>query len=106
MKTVFLRALEADDKSSALLEAIHEPKAALGTRRFEVEAARFGAVPRSPFAYWISSRLGLLFTELQAFARKDGRTAKVGLQTSDDTRFVRAWWEVPLSAVTQRWFPF
>ena len=106
MKTVFLRALEEDDKAAALLAAIHEPVCAQGRQRFELDPSRFSTVPRSPFAYWISDGLGLLFTELQPFARGDTRTAKVGLQTSDDIRFVRAWWEVSPSVPNQRWFPF
>jgi hypothetical protein len=49
-----------------------------------------------------------LFNRLAAFER-EGRTARVGLQTSDDLRFVRVWWEIDRqSAVTdkQRWLPF
>src|SRR3954451_12089482 len=45
-KTVFLRALEADDKAAALLTAIREPEAAQGRQYFELDAARFAAVPR------------------------------------------------------------
>jgi len=55
-------------------------------------------VPGSPFAYWVSERIRRLFTELPAF-EGDGRAVRVGLQTSDDFRFVRAWWEVLSEAI-------
>ena len=57
MTTVFLRALEADDKAAALREAIRAPVGAEGRTRFEVDAAAFASVPRSPFAYWVSERV-------------------------------------------------
>jgi hypothetical protein len=93
MKTVFLRAIEADDKAAALISAIHNREAALGKQRFEVEPTDFASVPRSPFAYWVSERLRRLFVELPRF-ESDGRTAKHGAATLDDVRFVRSWFEV------------
>ena len=59
---------------------------------FEVDVASFEQVPRSPFAYWVSDRLRRLFRELPAFD-DEGRTATVGLQSSDDLRFLRLGWE-------------
>src|SRR5271165_242402 len=105
MKTIFLRVLEADDKAVALRAAIREPGATVGRQRFEVEAESFSAVPRSPFAYWVSVRLRQLFKELPLFEVK-GRTAKQGLATADDFRFVRGWWAVPPRYLGERWFPF
>jgi hypothetical protein len=105
MTTVFLRVLEAEDKAAALCEAIRHPVAAQGQRRFEVDPMSFTKVPRSPFAYWVSDRLRRLFTELLPFD-SDGRTAKQGLATADDFRFVRAWWAMPQATVGERWFPF
>jgi hypothetical protein len=104
MKTVFLRALEADDKAEALRAAIREPGATRGRQRFEVEAESFRVVPRSPFAYWVSAGLRQLFKELPPF-EAEGRTAKQGLATADDFRFVRGWWAVQPSQVGQRWYP-
>lgn len=103
MKTVFLRALEVDDKAAALRTAIREPETTRGTQRFEVDAASFAAVPRSPFTYWVTDRLRQLFVELPSFASGD-RIAKHGAATLDDVRFVRLWFEVQ----NQRsvWVPF
>ena len=105
MKTVFLRALEATDKEPVLRTAIREPRAALGKQRFEVDTASFASMPRSPFAYWVSERLRRLFQELPP-CETDGRTAKQGLATADDFRFVRSWWEVPPRRTGEQWFLF
>jgi hypothetical protein len=99
MKTVFLRVLEADDKAAALRAAIREPAAALGRQRFTVNAASFSAVPRSPFAYWVSDNLRQLFKALPPF-EAEGRTAKQGLATGNDPRFLRVWWEVSATRVS------
>ncbi len=104
MKTVFLRVLEAENKARALHTAIRNREAALYHQRFEVDPKRFSLIPRSPFAYWVSDRLRQLFAELPPF-EAEGRTTKVGLQTSDDFRFTRAWWELPPRRVRERWFP-
>lgn len=105
--TLFLRVLDADDKASALLEALspivpswRSPNA------YVVDPVTFRSVPGSPFAYWISSRLGELFTGLPLFRDTPGHTARVGLQTSDNLRFVRAWWETPAEESSIRWFPY
>jgi hypothetical protein len=105
MRTVFLRVLEAEDKALALLDAIRTPNPGEVLRRFEVETSSFSAVPGSPFAYWISEPLRRLFKNLPAFGTEE-RTPKVGLQTADDFRFVRTWWEVDSGSVGRRWFPF
>jgi hypothetical protein len=105
MKTVFLRVLEAEDKATALLEAVREPERARGRERFEVDSGAFALVPRSPFTYWVSERLRKLFKDLPCF-EEQGRTAKQGLATADDFRFVRGWWAVSAKHFRARWFPF
>jgi hypothetical protein len=95
MKAIFFRVLEADDKATALLEAIREPNGARGSRRFEVDDAGFAAVPGSPFAYWVSERVRGLFSEEHSLEAPDGtRIARRGLGTNDDFRFLRLWVEV------------
>jgi hypothetical protein len=97
MKTVFLRVLEADDKATALLDAVRDPARAQGRQRFEVHTTSFASVPRSPFAYWVSERLRSRFQVLPAL-QADGRVAAIGASTKDDGRFLRACWEVPPGA--------
>jgi hypothetical protein len=92
MKTIFLRALEADDKAVALLAAIREPEGAHGKRRFEVDPISFASVPRSPFAYWVSDRVLQVFRVLQPL-ETGGRIVRIGLTTHDDFRWLRLTWE-------------
>src|SRR5690606_19265472 len=92
---LFIRLVAEDDKETALaaaVQAIREGREQEGVV-FAVDPSTFSQVPRSPFAYWASDRIRRLFLELPPF-EGEGRTVRVGLQTSDDTRFVRAWWEV------------
>ena len=105
MKTVFFRALDAEDKASAILAAIRDQTRTANSRRFDVDPGAFSSVPRSPFAYWVNDRFRDLFGELRQF-EADGRTVKQGLATADDFRFVRAWWSVPQSEPERRWVPF
>ena len=102
MRTVFLRVLEAEDRETAPRDAIWAPKAVMGRQRFEVSSSSFAAVPRSPFPYWASERLLGLFTRSSLY-EASGRTATVGLQSSDDFRFLRLYWELDLKA---KWVGF
>ncbi|MES2256462.1 MAG: hypothetical protein V4559_15660 [Pseudomonadota bacterium] len=105
MRTIFFRLLEASDKAQTLYTAIREQGAWRGSQRFEVDAASFSDIPRSPFAYWIGTQLRGLFTQLPSF-ESGGRSARQGLSTADDFRFVRNWWEVAPTQLNERWKPF
>lgn len=73
------------------LEAIHNPNCGGFYRR---DADTFKKIPGTPIAYWASDAL------LDAFTNKEklGLFAKpqVGLQTSDNDRFLRYWFECSL----------
>lgn len=103
MKTVFIRAIEApvDEKAAVIRGAVHGPSAA----RFKADIASFGQIPRSPFAYWTSDGIRACFTAHAQF-ESAGRTAKQGLATADDFRFVRLATEVPPPSRGVRWFSF
>lgn len=91
--TTFLRFLSEKDKDRALLigcAAIRDGSA--DPRVFEVSPESFRMVPGAPFAYWVSERVRSLFDRLPSL-ESDRYTAKVGLQTGDDFRFVRLFWE-------------
>lgn len=92
MKAVFLRVIEArvDEKAQVLRAAVDSAAAGV---RFEVELDDFLAVPKAPFSYWVDERLRRTFSEFPAF-NNDQRVATVGLQSSNDFRFLRAWFEV------------
>ena len=97
--TTFLRLLDDKDKQKALTEAIRVG----GGNVFEVDPTSFGQVPGAPFAYWVSEAVRGAFSENPAFEGEE-RTAKQGMATADDFRFVRTWWEILESS--NRWLGF
>jgi hypothetical protein len=105
MKTIFLRALEAEDKAAALRGAIHQSAGAHSARRFELDAAAFATIPRSPFVYWIPPSIRQLFVDCPNVASGD-RSAKHGGATLDDFRFLRLWTEVTTARLGETWRPF
>lgn len=101
-----IRLLDADEPAGPLLEAVRglaegQPNPAT----YQVKADSFRQVPNAPFAYWVSENIRRIFTELPAF-ESDERTAKQGLATADDFRFVRTAWETPNNKSIQTWYPF
>src|SRR5262245_2866343 len=54
--------------------------------------ADFDVIPGSPWVYWITSGVRRLFETLPKL--EDFYEPRVGLQTSDNFRFLRLWWEV------------
>jgi len=66
--------------------------------RYEFDPRGFEVIEGAPIVYWWSNE----FLEKYAAAPKLGRACpiKVGLQTSDNVRFVRNWWEVGRASVS------
>jgi len=96
MTTPFLRLLTSDDKESDLSECISDiSSSALSDhpKVFPIESGDLSSVPNSPFAYWISTTAK---KRLQGLKPIEGEIAeiRVGLQTGDDRRFLRNYWEV------------
>ena len=97
--STFIRSLDAIEKDKSLQQCIVAmSEGHLCNAVFFVRPSSFIQVPSSTFAYWVSDRTRALFAELPRF-ESDGRRVRVGLQTSDDFRFVRCWWEVPFETV-------
>jgi hypothetical protein len=107
MKTIFLQALEADDKATALKSAIMQSGASRTLQRFEVDPGSFSLVYGSPFSYWVSDSIRSLFKTHPLFEQND-RIVRQGGVTGNDARFLRAFWEVdvPGSTAGLRWVPF
>src|SRR5690554_5383922 len=104
--THFVRLLSDENKSISLMEACAALRAgAEDSRLIELQPSAFDAIPGKPFAYWVSDAARNTFRELQTF-EGDGRTVRVGLQTSDDFRFVRIWWEPTTTDIPQKWVTF
>lgn len=108
--TVFIRLLElpVDLKGDALRDTVAATNARSDVANvFMAATEQFGKIPNSPFAYWLNDGVREVFGRLGPFESPE-RTAKQGLSTSDDFRFVRVWWEVAGSsfdAEMRRWFP-
>lgn len=97
MSTVFLRLLASppDEKAAALAGAITGVQEG-GSDHSDtppIAPESFLQVPTTTFAYWVQERIRHLFTELDPLEGTN-RTAKQGLATADDFRFVRLWCEV------------
>jgi len=101
MKTLFLRLLpvEVAAKGEAL-------EAALAAHRdgeasplvFEADPRHFAQVPGSPFAYWVGDKVRQVFVDMKPFNSED-KLIQIGLQTSEDFRFLRLWWEINASSL-------
>ena len=106
---ICFRLLDAKDPAQPLADAVQALAQGAATQdTYAVDPVSFRHVPNAPFAYWASGTIRKLFTTLPPFENEE-RTAKVGLQTGDDFRFVRTAWETPLTAneLTQRsWYHF
>ena len=76
-----------DNQSNASINAIKG-----GTDYcFEVNQHEFAQIPGSPIVYWLSK--SMLDTFAKNKALEEIAEPKVGLQTGDNARFVREWWE-------------
>lgn len=84
---------------------------------YRYRQADFAAIPGSPWVYWITPGLRSLFETLPKLG--DVAVPRVGLQTGENFRFLRFWWEAgtlriafgcrnarEAQATGQRWFPY
>ena len=84
--------------------------------RYVVDQSNFSKIPGSPIAYWVSARVLHLFDGQKV---SDIADAKSGMTTTDNTRFLRFWFEVSnlnigfnYTNIVQtedkayKWFPF
>jgi hypothetical protein len=103
------RLLDAESPAGPLAEAVRQVNAGQGGAAvFTLDPVSFEQVPNAPFAYWVEEKVRQLFNLLPNF-ESEYRTARQGLATADDFRFVRCWWEAPIEvtgAVKRRWYPF
>lgn len=82
-------------KSLKAREAIANPDCGWFYRR---NAQDFTTIPGSPIAYWASESLLKAF--LHPLNLKTIANPRVGMQTGDNDKFLRFWWEIPLNAVS------
>ena len=95
---VFFRLLFESDKVKALDKSVKE----FNENIYIADQKSFENIPTSPLAYWVSERITKKFKVLPSFENKEiGVKATKGLATTDDFRFIRAWWEVS----DNKWLP-
>lgn len=87
---ICIRAIANEDKSATVLAGIQ-----LSDRdnTFICDPGSFQGVPGTPFAYWVSRSFLSINTRFQSFEPHYGHV-RVGVQTDNDPRFMRVWWEV------------
>ncbi|BBZ32972.1 BREX-1 system adenine-specific DNA-methyltransferase PglX [Mycolicibacterium confluentis] len=101
------------EKSALLRDAVASPDC---STRFRVRPSTLKSIPSSPLAYWVSD--GAVQTIVDMGQLGDVAMPRAGLQTNDNNRFLRQWWEPPLSRIGfdmpdrptalasgKRWFP-
>ena len=95
----FAACLEAEDKGSAIVEAISSAHAVL--------KSDLAAIPGAPFAYWVSESVQQLFRNFPPLEGEHTAVRKGGY-SGDDFRRVRAWWEVEPQkiGVAEGWVPY
>jgi len=100
MTTIF-RLLQDDNKGNSLLDTCSSYRN--GGRRsevFEVDPNRFQSVPSSPFAYWVGDRIVDAFVDNEKL-EGEGRRVERGLFTGDDGRFLRCYWEIDSTWISE-----
>lgn len=71
---------------------------------YRASAEDFEKIPGSPIGYWLSDKVLRLFNKDKTL-RDDGVEPATGLQTGDNGRFIRKWFEISLARRNQKWFP-
>lgn len=116
---------EWDGKRVRFEESLPEVKAKSMTSEKIVYAVKLGElanVPGSPYSYWTPKSLRHLFQTYPPLDRDVAKQVdkpkiadvKKGMDTGDDTRFTRFWWEVSINDIAsssmetryKKWMPF
>lgn len=103
--TKFLRLFNSKNKQQALDVACEELRGGrLSQTIFVTDPSLFPEIPGAPFAYWISNKVRSTFTQAKQILAY-GIEGAVGVQTSDNFRFLRLNWEVVLGN-NPKWTPY
>ncbi|WP_419206701.1 hypothetical protein [Photobacterium leiognathi] len=92
--TTFFRLMDAENKEFSLKKSITELNKLQPTSDTHVTSPdNFLVIPGASFAYWVSDSVISSFNNFSS-TESDECTARQGLATSDDFRFLRAAWEI------------
>ena len=99
---VFFDVLSVEDKGLKLSSSIEATKAGcLEGCVYTAEPASLAAIPTASFSYWVPAHIRRLFTDTKSVG-ESGYECRVGLQSNDDFRWLRLWWEVPQQGSVER----
>ncbi len=80
-------------------------------RAYKLNQSEFKKIPGYPFVYWISDKIRELFKKYKPLMKYSDIV--VGLQTGENDRFLRFWWEVWQEDISQdyksdrkKWVPY
>ncbi len=108
---------DSESKRTSFEEALARRHAGRPEPRvYEYRQGDFAAIPGSPWVYWITRTLRDRFSQLALLQTRG--TARQGIATADNPRFIRFWWEIGLSRIDRecvsasqtlrspfKWFP-
>ena len=96
---VYIRLLKDVMRSAALADAVSaERDGRRDSRVYRVTSGEFALVPGRPISYWMGDAIRKLFATYPTI-ESSAADVRVGLQTGDNFRFLRLWWEVPSGAI-------
>ena len=103
----------ADQQEPRALQALADPDCGWFYR---ADANAFAVIPGAPIAYWASNSMFSAFERMPALSQF--ATPRQGLATTDNSRFLRKWWEISSEDLSEkcssradaissgaRWFP-
>ncbi|MBN1165667.1 MAG: BREX-1 system adenine-specific DNA-methyltransferase PglX [Methanospirillaceae archaeon] len=64
----------------------------------------FNRIPESPWIYWLSSEILSFFDNYKLLSEIS--PSRVGLQTGDNFRFLKYWWEIENRTTVLKWTPY
>lgn len=93
-EAVFFRELNSEDKKIGIVKSVEQFRNGVpGKNYFNRKPSDFLVFEDSPYIYWINSSVASKIAE-KAAIDPNACSIKVGLQTGDDFRFLRLWWEI------------
>ena len=105
-----------DVQKEKVLQIIKGDEILNDKNKYIIKQFNFDKIPGSPIAYWIDDNLIACFNNTNLSSLGD---IKVGLQTGENTKFLRYWWEVDFNNIGfssincedsklsgYKWFPF
>ena len=100
--TVFLRLLAEKDKGKGLIASCGAVRAGIPNPNvFQLQPELFELIPGSPFAYSVGDQVRSAFRDHSSVSNS-GIAVAEGLNTTDNERFLRLFWEVEMCA-QQNW---